>query len=86
MNSVSAIVLILLIVIAAVAFARMLGGVARPVGPTPPRERVIEREVEPPPAERVIERDVVDRPSSPSASANRRVVEREVIREDPDVL
>ena len=71
MNSIATIVVILLVVIAVVALVRTIGGagggIAGP-GPRPaaPRERIVEREVEPP--------------------RTSRVVEREVIREDPDVL
>ena len=74
MNSIATIVVILLVVIAVVAvvaLVRTIGGAGRGVAgpisrPAEPRERVVEREVEPP--------------------RTSRVVEREVIREDPDVL
>ena len=71
MNSIATIVVILLVVIAVVALVRTIGGAGRGIAgpisrPAEPRERVVEREVEPP--------------------RTSRVVEREVIREDPDVL
>ena len=71
MNSIATIVVILLVVIAVVAVVRTIGGAGRGIAgpisrPAEPRERVVEREVEPP--------------------RTSRVVEREVIREDPDVL
>jgi hypothetical protein len=52
-----------------------------------PRERVVKREVQPPqPQARVVESDAVEPPASPPVSTSRRVVEREIIREEPDVL
>jgi hypothetical protein len=83
MNSVATIILILVIVFAAFAIVRMMGGpgVGGPVSrPTQPRERIVEREVERPQTERVVERE-----ASP-VEPQRRVVEREVVREDPDIL
>jgi hypothetical protein len=85
MNSVATIILILVIVFAAFAIVRMMGGpgVGGPVSrPTQPRERIVEREVERPQTERVVEREATPPPVEPQ----RRVVEREVVREDPDIL
>jgi hypothetical protein len=89
MNSVATIVLVLLVVLAVVAFVRMMGGANSVAGPRarplPPREGVVEREVERPPTQRVVEREV-ERPQEQDRVVERRVIEREVVPEDPDVL
>jgi hypothetical protein len=86
MNSTATVVLLLLIIVGALAFVRLTGGVGGPVG-RGQRERIVEREVPRRPEGRVVEREVVERPATqPDASSPPRVVEREVIREEPDVL